>query len=439
MPIAVFVVGHIVLAVVMRAVPIIAMLHAVACLATGLVIASRSRIHHVAYAVAYIAGAEVLWRMTRAGVFWEFGKYSVAAVLAVALVRQRPRRNFRIAVAYFGFLLPSAFLTLVALEPDMARQHLSFNLSGPLALALCVLFFSNLRLTADQITITFFALIGPVISIATLSYLSTVSAENIEFTRQSNSVTSGGFGPNQVSAMLGLGLLFCLLMLLERRQSWRMKGPLLFLAVVLGAQTALTFSRGGLVLAFASAFVAIFYLVRDSRTRVTLAILGALLFGVGKYVVVPRLDEFTHGKLTERYTSTKTSNRDVLASNDLEIFADNPALGVGPGVGAMIRSDLGVSVAAHTEFTRMLAEHGLLGAIAMILLGVLGARTAATARTIKSRAFVLAMLCWFTLFLLINAMRIVAPMFVFGLACSIAVSSLKRPKPLPALAQPTAS
>src|SRR4051812_7258243 len=105
--IAMFAVGHILLAVAMRAVPIIATFHAVVCLVAGLTIAARSRIHHVAYAVAYIAGAEVLWRMTRAGVFWEYGKYAVVAVLAVAMVRQRPRRNATLALAYLGLMLPS--------------------------------------------------------------------------------------------------------------------------------------------------------------------------------------------------------------------------------------------------------------------------------------------------------------------------------------------
>lgn len=429
MPIALFVGGHVVLGYLMRLIPIVATLHALGCLAAGMFIAARGRRHQIAYVVAYIAGSEVLWRMSRASIVWEYGKYAASAVMIVALLRMPPRRNIRLAIGYFALLLPSAALTLTSLSPDLARQQLSFNLSGPLALMLSVLFFSNTRLTAEQITNTFFAVLGPIVGIATLVYASTVAAQNLEFTGQSNAVTSGGFGPNQVSAMLGLGLLLSLLMLLERRQSWRLKGPLLALAVVLAAQCALTFSRGGLVLAFSGAFVAIFYFVRDRRTRVTLVLLGSLLFAVGKYVVVPRLEVFTQGKITERYTSTKASNRDLLASHDLKIFMKNPALGVGPGVASSIRSDLGVNVAAHTEFTRLVAEHGALGLIALILLIALGWRTARLARTLKSRAFVLAMLTWFTLFLLVNAMRIVAPMFLFGLACSIAYSSQLRPKP----------
>ena len=68
-PLAAFGAAHVVLALVMQALPIVAALHAVSCLVLGLVVAARRRIQETAYVVAYIVGSEVLWRMTRAGVF----------------------------------------------------------------------------------------------------------------------------------------------------------------------------------------------------------------------------------------------------------------------------------------------------------------------------------------------------------------------------------
>jgi len=424
-------VGHVLLAIVARLVPVLGLVHALACLVVGVVIAARRPLYQVAYVVAYIAGAEVLWRMTRAGVFWEYGKYAVCVVLLVAMARVRLRRNVGLGLGYLGLLLPSIALTISALSPDIARQQISFNISGPLSLAMCILFFSNIKLTSEQVTTAFFSLIGPVIGIAALTYFSTMSAQDLEFTGQSNSVTSGGFGPNQVSAVLGLALLFCLLMLLEKRQSWRIKAPLLVLAVAFAVQAALTFSRGGIVMAALAAVGAMFYLVRDSRARVTLFMVSALLFSVGRYVVIPRLEVFTQGKLSERYLSTKSSNRNLLATNDLELFADNPLLGVGPGMGASTRSDLGVNVAAHTEFTRVLGEHGIPGMISLSLLVVLGLRTTWRTRSLETRAVVVAMMIWFTLFLAVNAMRLVAPSFAFGLACALANSSLMSRKSAP--------
>src|SRR5678816_1878220 len=196
-----FAVAHIVLALVMQRAPVVATVHAIACLLVGVIIAARRRIQDVAYVVAYIAGSEVLWRMTQAGVFWEYGKYAISAVMLVALFRIRARRNRGLAITYLIVLLPSALLTLFALNLDLARQVISFNLSGPLCLTLCVLVFSNVRLDDSDLRTTMLALIAPVIGIATIAYYSTATAVDLEFVGESNSVTSGGFGPNQVSSM----------------------------------------------------------------------------------------------------------------------------------------------------------------------------------------------------------------------------------------------
>ncbi|HMG24468.1 MAG TPA: O-antigen ligase family protein [Kofleriaceae bacterium] len=432
-PLAAFAASHVVLALAMQAAPVVATFHALACLAVGLYIAARRRIQETAFVVAYIVGSEVLWRMTRAGVFWEYGKYAISAVLFVALLRIRLRRNVGVALTYLGVLLPSALLTVLTLHLDIGRQQLSFNLSGPLCLTLCVLYFSNVQLGEASLRTTMLALIAPVIGIGTIAYYSTATAVDLEFVGESNSVTSGGFGPNQVSAMLGLALLFALLLVLERRVALRVRVPLLLLVVVFAAQAALTFSRGGLAVALASAFAAIFYLVRDTRTRATLVVLGVLLFAAGKYIVVPQLEVFTAGALGERYTNVDPSGRGVLASFDLQIFADHPVLGVGPGVAPGIREELGHGGAAHTEFTRMLAEHGMLGVLAIGALIVLGIRAVAGARTLRARAYVVAMLVWVTLFLLVNAMRLAAPAFMFGLACSVSYASLLVARPRPNL------
>jgi O-antigen ligase len=422
-PWLVFIIAHVALAAIMRALPAVGFIHAVACLGVGTIVAARRPLHQTIYIVGYIAGSEVLWRMVRAGVIWEYGKYACSVVLLIALTRMRVRENKRLALAYFGLLVPSAVLTIVSLPFDEARQQISFNLSGPLCLMLCVLFGSNLRITGDQLRKTLLITCAGIVAIAAIAYFSTMSAVDLEFNRQSNSITSGGFGPNQVSAMLGLACLFSLLLVLDRALSWRLKWVLLGIAIVFASQAALTFSRGGLALAFGGILAAILYLVRGRRTKVAIALTAVLLFTAGKYVVFPQLDEFTEGKLAERYTSTKTSHRATLAGFDLAIFADHPILGVGPGAASSIRGDLGRFGAAHTEFTRMLAEHGALGIISLLLLCVLAARTLLSTPTLGGRAVVAAMLAYFALFLLVNAMRLAAPAFVFGIACTVSYSS----------------
>lgn len=420
---SVFLGGHAVLGVAVRAVPAFALLHAAATLLIGLFVAAVRPRRQVAYVLVYIAGSEALWRMARDIPVYEFGKYAVSTIIVISMLRFPPRKHRALAIAYFLVLLPSAFLTLTGLDLDRARQQISFNLSGPLSLSLCMLFFAQLKLSYDDARRLLYTLLGPVLSIAMFSVFSTISRSHIEFKNGSNAAVTGGFGPNQVAAMLGLGLLFALLLVLERKTRWRMRLPLIALSVLFAIQATLTFSRGGIAMAGCAFFVAIVYLLRDRRSRIALLVAGALLGGIGYYVVVPRLQRFTHGELAERYTNSSSSNRVKLAHFDLEIFEDHPFFGVGPGVAPDYRVALGVRADAHTEFTRLLAEHGCFGAIAIALLIWLGIRTQRRAEGIVPRALVAALLVWAALFLGIDAMRLVAPSVVAGLAIAFSHGS----------------
>ena len=115
----------------------------------------------------------------------------------------------------------------------------------------------------------------------------------------------------------------------------------------------------------------------------------------------------------------------VIAGFDLEIFSDHPALGVGPGISTELHEEMGHGGASHTEFTRVLAEHGVIGVLSLIILGVIVVKTLLTARTPRARALVAAFLVWFVLFMLIDALRMVAPAFACGIACSIAFTASK--------------
>jgi hypothetical protein len=57
----------------------------------------------------------------------------------------------------------------------------------------------------------------PAVSIAALALFGILTNPDITFNTESNFATSGGFGPNQVSSMLGLGALSLLFFLGDRR------------------------------------------------------------------------------------------------------------------------------------------------------------------------------------------------------------------------------
>ena len=203
-----FIGAHVPLAMLIKKHSPYAMWHALAVLVVGVLLALRRRhFEGVACVAAYITGAEVFWRMRRAEIPWEFGKYAVALVLLIALVRTpRPRRDW-LPIAYFLLLLPSALLTIMGLDATEARDQLSFNLSGPLALALCAAFFHSLRFSKRELRWIYASLIGPIVSIAWIGAVMLDKAQLDEFANDSNAIGSGGFGPNQVSAVLGLGIL----------------------------------------------------------------------------------------------------------------------------------------------------------------------------------------------------------------------------------------
>jgi hypothetical protein len=76
------------------------------------------------------------------------------------------------------------------------------------------------------------------------------------------------------------------------------------------------------------------------------------------------------------------------------------------------------NVAAHTEFTRALAEHGLLGLASLGFLGVMALRTLRARTSAEEKAFALSAWTFSCLFMLTAAMRVLTPAFLIGLtAC----------------------
>jgi hypothetical protein len=374
------------------------------------------RTERVAYAGAYIVGSEVLWRMLTDALPWESGKYALIVIFSSALLNRHGIRSMVAAALCFGLLVPSAFLTMQSGDATLVRNMLSFNLSGPLALVVCANFFSRLELSPATTLRLFMALAAPVVAIGTIVVSNIMSLEQIHFTFESNFATSGGFGPNQVSLALGLGALASLWCVLERDVRWPLKISLFGVMLWLGTQSALTFSRGGLLGALISGAIALAFLATHAESRKKLIIVVPIVFLFSSYVIWPALVNFTGGALAERFSETGLTHRDELGKEDLELWYANPILGVGPGLSP--RHHLN-GVAAHTEFTRLVAEHGVFGAFSIMLLLGAGARNVFRAASAREKGLVASALTWSVLFMLNSAMRTVAPCFMYGLSFNV--------------------
>lgn len=406
---------HIAIGLILRLFPSLSTIHGLLVLAIGILVSLKStKVERVANIAAYIVGAEVLWRLSDARLPWEYGKYALLLVCTLAILRNRSAKLPVALVLYMIFLLPAVLPVISTLGLATAREEISFNLSGPLALAAAGCFFAQIQLTRQQLAGLLMSLIAPIISLATILSIA-VFTSNIRWVSSSNFAASGGFGPNQVSTVLGLGIVAVVIILIYRRDRTATRIVLVGLGLWFLAQGLLTFSRGGVLAAVGSTAVAVMYalLIADRRPRSIVLVVACV--SVALYVMVPLLDAFTGGALGNRYNEPDVTNRDVLAVADIEVFLANPVTGAGIGLSKSHRREvLGVTSATHTEFTRALAEHGLMGVIAYVGLG-LGLLRQVLRMPRSFRAVALAMIIWGFATLMHSAMRIAAPSFALGI------------------------
>lgn len=402
--------------------------HALAALGFGLAAAlAWTRPERVAYAAAYMAGAEVFWRMRRADVPWEFGKYAIVLILVIAMLRFVRVRRAAMPIGYFLLLLPSVALTISSLSWADARNEISFNLSGPLALTLCALFFSSVRLTPKQLQWVYACILAPAAGIAAIAAQGLgAGAGEIKFSGASNFAASGGYGPNQVSAVLALGMLAAILYLIVGAANIVVTSSMVGLFLFLLTRCALTFSRGGIWMAAGGILATGFYLLRDSRYRWRALAGAVVVLAISMAVILPHLEALTRGTIRTRYTNTDPTGRELLVAADLTTWSENLVLGAGPGMGAANRFKVFYATTAHTEYTRLVAEHGLLGLAALVLLILMAIRNLRTSASRRGKALAAAMLAYFLLHLAVDATRLAAPCFAFGLSAVAIVVQRRR-------------
>lgn len=411
---AMWILGHAALGVLLRAFPLAAAFHGFLSLLVGLAAAVRGRREGVAAAIGYIAASQVLWRMGQAPIPFMYGMYAAGLLAAVTALRFRERPSAE-HLLYLLPLLPSMALTFAAIsDAGRTRELVAFNLAGPAAL-FCVVWCFDRPATRAGWRVGF-AMLGPITATAAAALWHLARQEEVRFGTESNFAAAGGYGPNQVASTLSLGLVILVAYLwLGGRKAWRplTLGLLSFLTV----ETLLTFSRSGMAMALGAAAAMAMVLLQKPGARIAVLLSAVLLWAGARWVLIPRLETFTGGAFTARYTDPRLSNRDQIALSDLQLFLSHPILGVGPGMGTELRqSMLGVKVAAHTEFTRILAEHGLAGVVSLFALLWTSWRIFGRWGGSANRGWALGMLAWAWLYFSVNAFRTMMPATALMLA-----------------------
>lgn len=403
--------AHVLLGLAVNQIPQLSTIHVYAAIGLGVFWAISRPQLYAAYAASYVVGSEVFWRMADASFFWEGGKYAVVLILGLSLVHHKIRRIPVLPLIYFLFLLPSVLLTLEALNLNQARQAISFNLSGPFALFVSVWFFSRMTLKRKDLQVILISVMSPICATATYALIRTAQASRIEWVNDAMFVTSGGFGPNQVSIIMGLGLVCVLIYLLFSKSSKLIFVLMISLGMALLVQGLLTFSRGGIFGAFIVGCFVVFHFLSNKRQRARSLLIIFITLAIVSILILPVIYEFSGGTLQTRFTDLNLTNRDAFVSEEIALFQQNPIFGVGPGMGNPIRG-----AASHTEITRLLAEHGLLGILSIFLLCIMTLRRYTASSTNIHRGLYGGLMLWSLIVMTNAAMRLAAISFTFGLA-----------------------
>ncbi|MBI86885.1 MAG: hypothetical protein CMG63_02265 [Candidatus Marinimicrobia bacterium] len=385
----------------------------------------RNKYDDASIFASYMVGIEVVLRTVGASVLWEYGKYSTILLLLVGMFLENIKflRVNILSFTYFVCLLPS-----IALMPDVKfnwiRQMISGNLSGPLCLFISFIYFRQRKFSEENLINLFRALLLPVCSLLGLIFIRAPAFQNITFTSEANFQMSAGFGPNQVSTVLGVSLIIIGLARIFNLKVFKNSMlDYLFLSVSIGV-ALLTFARGGVIAPVVAMVSSLFISGGIKKYNIEYkGIISLFILMIGLSYLSSNL---TKGLINSRYASllnvlnpqqTTLAGRTKIMAIDLEIFLDNFLMGVGPGCARALRWEYGfdVEVGAHSEFTRMLAEHGLFGFISLFSILMLSFQEYRK-RTDQNRVLLACMSIFGILTMFHSAFRIALPGFIYGLS-----------------------
>ncbi|MEP5340332.1 MAG: O-antigen ligase family protein [Algibacter sp.] len=375
-------------------------------------------------ACSYIVGAEVLIRMTGGSLLYEASKYLVIIFCLIGFFKTGLNLKSIPFILYFLLIIPGIFVAGFSVgENTELRKAIAFNLSGPVCLGIVAMFCYQLKIRYADIHKIFNAIALPLISTTTYLFLYAPSIKEIVTGTGSNFAASGGFGPNQVATVLGLGMFVLTVRFFMNSNSIFLKGVNLILLALLSYRGIVTFSRGGIVAAVIMIVAFLFYYFNKStyKNKTRISQLLFVFISIGLFVWVFSSIQ-TSGFIDKRYANQDgkgrekkdiTTGRKQLVSFEFNTFFENPILGVGVGKIKELRLEKeGVYAASHNELSRILAEHGLFGIFAFLILLI----TPLVYR-IKNKKNIFFYSFYFFWFLTINhsSMRIAAPAFIYGL------------------------
>ncbi|MEO8665834.1 MAG: O-antigen ligase family protein [Ignavibacteria bacterium] len=377
----------------------------------------------------YIISVEVLFRMASGGFGYEYGKYAGILLLVMGILVGSKKKKIPYAyVVLILALIPSIFYVDFPTF-DLSRQMVSFNISGPIFLGISAIYFYKRNIPIVQLRKLFLSILCPIVGMTVYIYFHSANLEEVKFTTESNFQASGGFGPNQVSTIFGLGILIIAASYFLNIRLFRIKYLNIILLMIFLVRGLATFSRGGMLAPLLAIILCIIVMtVTDAgfQLRMNRIVYAFLVICVVGFVGFNYVNDISGGLLEMRYKgesmydkdrSNLLSGRDELFKEDLEVFKKNVLTGVGPGMASSARAEMGgLEAAAHIEYSRLLAEHGLFGVIAIGIIVLVPISTFFKLKSTDDK--ILLIMCTAFVFVTLGhaAMRTAAPSFIYGMA-----------------------
>ncbi len=389
------------------------------------IIKKQNKNNEALIVAAYVVGSEVFLRMTGGNPLYEISKYGVMVFIFLGMYFSGFSKN---ATPYWLFLLllvPSVILTTFVLDFETnLKNSIAFNISGPVCLGVASIYTFRRKIPLDQMNTILLSMGLPIITCMVYLTFYTPNIREVITGTQSSFETSGGFGPNQVATILGLGMfIFFSRIILESKTKYLLIINLI-IALNISYRGMVTFSRGGMVTGLLMIVLLLFFLYSKSNFtgRVKLNYL-IVLVSLAMMATWAYTSFQTGGLIDKRYANqdaagrvkeSQFTGREDVAKDEINVFLKNPIFGVGVGKGVEVRkAETGDGTLSHDEITRMLAEHGTLGIFGLLILFF------TPLFLYLENKFNMYLLCFVAFwFLTINhaAMRTAAPAFVYSLS-----------------------
>ena len=386
---------------------------------------NQNKNNEVLFVSAYIVGSEVFLRMTGGSLLYESAKYEVMIFLALGMFYSGFSKNAIPYWIYLLLLLPGVFIAVETLNLETnLRKAIAFNISGPICLGIASIYCYNRKILLSQLSNILLTLALPVFSTTIYLILYAPNLKDVLMGTGSNMETSGGFGPNQVATVLGIGMfIFFSRLLLESKTKLLIIVNLVVLFNIT-YRGFVTFSRGGMLTGLLIIILLLVYVYFNIKTYKKIKLLGFFSFMIIALVFTwLYTSNQTGGLINKRYANqdaagrikeSSLTGREEIWDSEIANFLDHPVFGIGVAKALEVRQEKygGVIIASHSEVSRTIAEHGTLGIIALLIVFI---TPIFLNFNNKQHIYMISLLLFWLLTISHSAMRIAAPAFIYSL------------------------